>query len=118
MISMKLSKERQEKMPKETVLGGPEYPYGLHIELNNDGLDKLGIEGLPDINSSIAIRAIVKVTMVNISKNENNKKANRRVGLQITDMEIVGIKKDDDTAAKFYKKVDGDNRPVNFVEGF
>lgn len=116
MVNMKLSEEKQKDMKSETALGGADYPYGLQITLDNDSLLKLGIEELPDITSSIVIHAIAKVTAISINKNE---KENKQVALQITDMEIGGIKKDDRMENKFYKKEDSsDGRPKNYIEGF
>jgi hypothetical protein len=79
----------QEKMPMEMPAPKtPVYPYGLSICLNEDQLDKLGLDDeLPGVGDMIHLCAIAKVTSV--SQNETQieggeKKIICRIELQIT----------------------------------
>lgn len=72
--------------PKPNPIGmSEEYPYGLHLHLNEESIKKLGID-LPELGASLVLKAKVKVT--NVSKSENLYGTERNIGLQITDMEL------------------------------
>lgn len=103
MVNMKLTKEKRE--PKgETALTnseGPEYPYGLSISLDNDGLEKIGIKEMPELGKTMILHAKVEVT--NISENQNQReKPHRSLVLQITDMAIEDIKEKKDVTGSLY----------------
>lgn len=97
LVSMKMSRsEREEKYkPSEVSMDAPVYPYGLEVRLDNDALEKLGIE-LPEVGTEMLLIAKVKVTGASSNESENGK--NRSVSLQITDMCL----EDDAKAAKDY----------------
>jgi hypothetical protein len=83
MRSMELSKkEAKESEPAiASKSAGPRYPYGLEIRLENDSLEKLGIE-LPEVGSDVMIRA--ECCVVSVSSNERDgDKPTRLVTLQI-----------------------------------
>ena len=66
--------------------GGPKYPYGLCLDLNDDSLKKLGLDASKlNIGDEIAVTAVAKVTR--ISRYEEQKDVDNNVGLQITTME-------------------------------
>lgn len=67
--------------------GGPKYPYGLCLDLNDDTLKKLGIDPLPPVGTVVHITAMAKVK--NVSEYENEEGAERCLGLQITDMSVT-----------------------------
>ena len=101
MTSMKITKGEEktdEVSPAEPV--GPRYPYGLSINLDNDSLEKLGMDKLPEVGVVLTLTAKVKVTSASVNEYENNKE--RNVGLQITDMDLGKAKVEKDTAEELY----------------
>jgi len=68
----------------------PEYPYGLQISLDNDGLQKLGIDiSTMRVGDGVLIQAKAEVKSVSISENSyNDGKIEQRLELQITDIAI------------------------------
>jgi hypothetical protein len=64
----------------------PRYPYGLCIVLENDELEKLGLEANCEVGDYMHIICMAKVKSV--SKNETTKGDICRVELQIEDMEL------------------------------
>ena len=92
MKSMKLTK-KQAKESEEGIMDEPEYPYGLSINLENESMEKLGMDGLPDIGKEMILNARVTVTHINESASNRDKKLHRSMSLQITDMELFVEKK-------------------------
>lgn len=72
-----------------------EYPYGLCICLDEDSINKLQIENMPEVGDGIMLMAVAKVTSV--SSMETAAGARRRIELQITHMEL---EEGDDEAAE------------------
>jgi len=106
LASMKLDPEQQKKEADSMVTDKPVYPWGLCVELNEDALQKLGMKDLPDVDDSMTLTARVVVTSV--SSNATTDGENRRVSLQITDMELGPEQKDsdaDDSAANASSKL-------------
>ena len=64
---------------------GPDYPWGLQINLGKEELAKLGIDDLPEVGDEFHIYAVCKVTSVNQSVSEGGDDS-KGVGLQITAM--------------------------------
>lgn len=66
----------------------PTYPYGLTFSLDEDTLEKLGIDGdLPSVGDMIHFCGMAKVTSASASEREGtdgSKETCRRVELQIT----------------------------------
>jgi len=91
MCSMKTGKSEmklREAMAQPTLENeGPQYPYGLEIQLNKDSLSKLGIK-VSDYNvgDSFTIEARVEVRSVSTSK--GNYGDSQDMSLQITDMAL------------------------------
>jgi hypothetical protein len=67
---------------------GPDYPYGLCINLEKDSLEKLGLSKLPEVGEEMIIQAQVKVTRVSASADQKNE--HKGVELQIVKMGISG----------------------------
>jgi hypothetical protein len=65
--------------------GGPEYPWGLEIRLEDDELAKLGVTGLPDVGGEYHLTV---VAMVKSASSMANGKTDRCVCLQITMMGV------------------------------
>lgn len=90
MISMKLTAAEAKA---DTMLGdaeedgGPQYPYGLTLCLDDETLAKLGITDLPKVGSVMQLTALVEVCSV--SQYANQKDTDTSMSLQITDMELA-----------------------------
>lgn len=89
MISMKLTpaEAKQETMLAEAD-EAPQYPYGLTICLDDDILQKLGIDtaNLPAVGAVFYIEA--KAEVCSTSQYQNQDGADTRLSLQITDMSL------------------------------
>lgn len=81
-------KERNKKMDNPCMpSSGPDYPYGLCLNLDDEHLKKLGIKSLPDVGDTMTVEATVKVTSVSQNSSERGSNS-RRVELQITKMSL------------------------------
>lgn len=89
LVSMKLDKKAQEEKYAESAAmpERPAYPYGLEVRLDEEAIDKLGID-LPEVGKDMALLARVNVTAVSSSENTYGGKASksRSITLQITDL--------------------------------
>jgi len=84
--SMKLSKaDREAQFPKAIEMERPLYPYGLSITLEEQVIDKLGLESLPKVGTTLILVARVEVTSVSAHQAVGDEKR-RSVGLQMTDL--------------------------------
>ena len=88
MVSMKISKkDRDAKMEPPTLSTDmPLYPWGLSLSLDDDAMEKLGMD-IADmkVGSTMSLVATVEVTSCSIQET-SGQDANQSVGLQITDM--------------------------------
>lgn len=86
LVSMKIDPEAREARYKELAtapMGGEVYPYGLQLNLDEEALDKLEIDKLPKVESTIRIEA--RATVTSVSSNDSTHSGKRRsVSLQIT----------------------------------
>ena len=101
LVSMKIDKKAREKMAEPSTLlsDAPIYPYGLQLRLDEEALDKLGEDHLPEVGGTVMVLAKAKVTSV--SSNESDSGKRRNVELQITDLCL-------EAAANDTKKSDAD----------
>jgi len=102
LVNMKMEDNEEYA---ETALMGPEdvptYPYCLKITLQDEQLQKLGLEEMPEVGSEVKILAIAKVT--DLSETEvQDEGTEKRMGLQITDMAVEGMPNLDSIAEKLY----------------
>lgn len=96
MVNMKQDpKALQEKYAEPASLStqGPSYPYGLELRLEDESIDKLGLEDLPKVGSKLRLEARVEVTSCSVHEDGARKTKRRSVTLQITDMELEAIGK-------------------------
>ncbi len=90
MVDMKMDKKEKEKMVPQPISTqgkdkGPEYPYGLKIELDNESLDKMDIDLSEfDVGDNVMIMAKAKISSKSIDKNEGDDKERKRMAFQIT----------------------------------
>jgi hypothetical protein len=108
MISMKLTpaEAKAETYLGEAEEGGPEYPYGLTICIDDDELVKLGIDpaNLPKIGDVFYIEA--KAEVCSTSQYANQGGNDTTMSLQITDMSLSTTDDDadkPDIATRLYK---------------
>jgi hypothetical protein len=93
MVNMKMSKQESTEAVSPSKQDGPRYPWGLNIGLENDVLDKLGMDTLPKVGDVVMVTAMAKIESVSMSENSDKTK-NRRVQMQITDMSVEPKKPD------------------------
>jgi len=86
MINMKRAHKDATMLSDCCANDQPEYPYGLCLSLDDESLQKLGIDQLPDVGTVMHLVARVQVTSV--SQYERTDGKNRDISLQITDMEL------------------------------
>src|SRR6185369_7597591 len=88
MVNMKMSAEEAKEYTQPTPGDAPEYPWGLCISLDEDSIAKLGITSLPAVGSQMQVQALVTVSSTSENNTQSGEKE-RRVELQITDMELT-----------------------------
>ena len=102
LTSMKRSKaEAKEYAQPMADNDAPSYPWGLCINLDNDSLEKLGLEKMPAAGDELMLVARVEVTGVNVSDTIGGGES-KSLSLQITDMDLGP--EATDVSDKFYKK--------------
>ena len=90
MVDMALTAEEKEKRAQDfapLAEGGPDYPYGLGICLDEVSLEKLGLEANCEIGDLIHLNAIGKVTGVNINSGESGHRCNINIQLMFIGVE-------------------------------
>jgi hypothetical protein len=102
-------KTRQETKASNPVeVDRPIYPWGLAVHLDNDAIEKLGLNRLPPVGKSMFLVAKVDVTSVSEQEHkdpEGKTTAHRNVALQITDMGLGAGEADPKNAQDvLYKK--------------
>lgn len=101
-----LEKEMTAPMPE-----APDYPYGLELRIDDDTLDKLGLDDLPPTGTVVHFRAVATVTGARASADQSGDRSS--IDMQITDMGITAISEPAKKRAKasvLYKSgVDPDN---------
>lgn len=91
LIDMKLSPDEAKEMDScigASADGGPKYPWGLSVSLDDETLEKLGITSLPTVGQKMRLMAIVEVCST--SQHANQEGTDKCVSLQITQMALEG----------------------------
>lgn len=100
MVSLKRPKKTKKQLKEEIAIPccgeDDKYPYGTRINLHDEEVKKLGIEGL-QAGQTVTITAKANVEEVMKRDGRNGKEG--RVELQITDMAIKTSGKDDKKSA-------------------
>jgi len=106
MADMKMADMRQKaKNLKESNAvklsdaGHPSVPYGLHVTLGPDELDKLGVKTMPAVGDKVHVRAHAHVARVS-ETHETGGKKHRSVELHLHHMAMEQPKKSGEDAAK------------------
>lgn len=109
---MKLNDMRvtdEEKKAREVRCGmrcdgddGPDYPWGLSINLDQDSMRKLGMTEMPKLGEIMHLEAVAKITSLSENSSEGSDDS-RNVTLQIMLLGTAGESTTkDQTAAKVY----------------
>lgn len=74
--------------PGMAVAEGPEdeYPWGLRIHIEDEQLEKLGIDMMPDPGAKRMMMARVEIVSTDVHNRDGEK--HRSMSLQITDMKL------------------------------
>lgn len=102
MVNMKLDPKAQQEMarPSSVATDAPIYPYGLSITLDNDSIEKLKL-GIPKVGQTLKLEAKVQVTGCSSHKTAGNE-SYTSVTLQITDMDLEGLRAKKPIADRLY----------------
>lgn len=80
-------KKSLEPMPVGSKDSGPQYPYGLRLNLDQTALEKLSVKKLPRVGATMSVEATAKVVSVSSNERSNGSK-DRNVELQIERMAL------------------------------
>lgn len=87
LVNMKIDAKAREERDKPSSIAAdqPMYPWGLSINLDNDALEKLGID-VSDLEVGETRLLIAKVEVTSLASNESKGGGtNQSASLQITD---------------------------------
>lgn len=90
LINMEQSAEEAQEYTSPTPADAPKYPWGLCITLNDDSLEKLGVDMLPAVGTEVTIVARAQVTRTGDNQTQGGE-SEMSMDLQITDMQIDGL---------------------------
>jgi hypothetical protein len=93
----------------------PRYPYGLCISLDQESLNKLGLEPNCSVGDMLHIFAMAKVTSV--SQRDTDKGADCRIELQITHMGVEDEDAENMQASRASKRYGGEAESEEAAEG-
>ncbi len=110
MIDMKMSKEEAKEYGESPVTADMDnqerYPWCLRFDLNDEVLEKCGVETLPTVGDEMTITCKVKVIGTRQSATQNTD--NRSVELQITELKLpIGSGKDLETTEQEQESDEG-----------
>lgn len=99
--------ERKKQNQGPSPISENKYPYGLSLRLDNDTLEKLGLDSLPKVGTTVRVEATAKVTSV--SSNEGTQGKNRCVELQVTKLGVgSGAQSMEEAAREGIEEADDD----------
>lgn len=106
MVNLKQGTDTYENSDGE-VKTRDEYPWGMHITLNDDVIKKLAM-AVPKAGDEVVIAAKTKVLSTNTREDGDESKST--IELQITDIAIAPPKRDDgkELQEAFYPKGEGE----------
>lgn len=90
LISMQQSPEEAKEQTEPKASDAPKYPWGLCLTLNDDSLEKLGIDKLPEVGSVVTITARAEVSSIRDYQTQGGE-SEASMDLQITDMQVDGM---------------------------
>lgn len=104
LTSMKRSESEMAK-PYGLEMEDREYPWGLKVHLEDEDLEKLGIDMLPDVGGKRLM--IARVEIVSASRHDTQDGVDRSMSLQITDMKLREDEPERDPADVMYGNKEG-----------
>lgn len=103
LTSMKVDRATKAPEPCCSVAAErPAYPWGLEVTLDNESLDKLKLDPLPEAGETLMLLAKVRVSRVSSNDTADGEKS-RSVGLQITDLALEDAGEHKDAAKMLYE---------------
>jgi hypothetical protein len=96
-MTEKMAVEKLANMKRSKGSKGPEvaakssredYPYGLRIDLDHEGMKKLGMHKMPKVGSKHQLHAHAHVVSASESHHDGDSKPTRSVAMQITHMAV------------------------------
>jgi hypothetical protein len=94
-MKLKPRKEEDYSKPASTIVADePKYPWGLQVRLENEQLDKLGLDKMPAVGSTMLLTARVEVCETGEYQAQKGGAERRNITLQITDLGLTGETKD------------------------
>lgn len=107
LTDMKMSKKKKaETEAAPSPSSGPDYPYGLVLNLDKDSLKKLGMDEMPDVGEMCMIHARGEITRVSQSAGENGE--DKSVEIQITKLSVMPGMDDREDVESGFASVDKD----------
>lgn len=99
MTDMKMTKaEKKESSPvPSSEYNGPDFPYGLRLNLDNASLEKLGLDKLPKVGAKMMVHAMGVV--VEVSQHESKNHESRRVEIQLQRLAVEDEDESDELEA-------------------
>ena len=85
IISMKGTASKDSCAPCTVGEKGPDYPYGIRVDLNNESLEKLGLK-FDKFKSGATVKVVCEAVVTAKSENEYDGKLEKSLTLQITGM--------------------------------
>lgn len=89
LVDMKMSAEEAKEQYEPTAADAPEYPYGLQLSLDEEGLARLGITTPPAVGTVMTLTARVEVCSTSAYKTQGGDNESS-TSLQITAMQLSG----------------------------
>lgn len=88
MAHMERTKAEKKEREKDYAIAdsGPDYPYGLRVNLDHDGLKKVGMEDMPEVGSEVHLQAKAHVVSARSEKREGSEE--RHLEMQITHLGV------------------------------
>jgi hypothetical protein len=93
-MKLKPRKEEDYSKPASTIVADePKYPWGLQVRLENEQLEKLGVDKLPAVGTTVVLTARCEVCETGEYQAQKGEHERRNVTLQITELAISGESK-------------------------
>jgi len=99
LVNMETSAEEAREYTQPTEGDAPKYPYGLTINIDEEGLKKLGITSMPAVGTQMTLTALVEVCSTSQYQDRSGE-TESSLSLQITDMELNGSGLSNEEAAQ------------------
>lgn len=87
MVTTRLSAKEREATAPGVAAESPEYPYGTRICLDNEMLERLGIDSLPEVGNSFAVSGIGEV--ISVSEHDGPDGKRRSVDIQLIRLAVT-----------------------------